>query len=113
MMHSTLNLLTSVSLILSLSGTAFTAPRPRPESPGADGTCSPPVIAVSTATKLKQGPYLVAGARSDANPNGGKQLSIHLGLWTERNLSIGEASFTNQYSISTTYTIGGAFDFSV
>ena len=72
-MHSKLNLLTSVSLILSLSGTAFAAPRPRPETKGADGTCSPPVLAVSTAVKLKQGPYLVAGARSDANANGGKE----------------------------------------
>ena len=80
-MHSTLNLLTSVSLILSLSGTAFAVPRPVPEQKGALGTCSTPVIAVSTAVKLKQGPYLVTGARSDANPNpknGGKQNDIAL-----------------------------------
>ena len=80
-MHSTLKLLTSVSLILSLSGIAFAAPRPVPEQKGALGTCSTPVIAVSTAVKLKQGPYLVTGARSDANPNpsnGGNQSSVAL-----------------------------------
>lgn len=61
-------------MILSLSGTAFTAPSPRPESvKGAGGTCSPPSLAVTSANKLKQGPYLVSGARSDANPGGGKR----------------------------------------
>ena len=63
-------------MILSLSGTALAAPQPRPEQPGSLGTCPTPEIAVSTATKLKQGPYLVSGARSDANPSansGGKQ----------------------------------------
>lgn len=72
MMHSTLNLLTSVSLILSLNGAALGAPRPKPDHRGADGTCSPPVIAISSAYKIKQGPSLVAGARSDANPDGGE-----------------------------------------
>ena len=71
-MFSTIELLTSISRILSLVGPALSAPRARPESVGADGTCSPPTYEIQTATKLKQGPYLVSGARSDANAGGGE-----------------------------------------
>ena len=71
-MVSTIELLTSVSCILSLVGPALSAPRARPESVGADGTCSPPTYEIQTAKKLKQGPYLVSGARSDANAGGGE-----------------------------------------
>ena len=71
-MFSTIELLTSVSCILGLAGPALSAPRARPESPGADGTCSPPTYEIQSATKMKQGPYLVSGARSDANARGGE-----------------------------------------
>ena len=72
MLHSlSLRVLSSILLILSHSATVLSLPRASPEDRGSDGTCSDPVIAVSTATKIKQGPYLVLGARSDANPGGG------------------------------------------
>ena len=57
-------------LLLSIIALASTAPIASPESVGADGDCFPPVITVTSATKLKQGPWLVSGARADANPNG-------------------------------------------
>lgn len=75
-MFSTIELLTSVSYILNLARPALSAPRARPESPGADGTCSPPTYEIQSATKLKQGPYLVSGARSDANAGGGERLLV-------------------------------------
>ena len=77
-MFSTIELLTSVSYILSLAGPALSAPRAQPESPGADGTCSPPTYDIQSATKLKQGPYLVSGARSDANAGGGEMSQIEV-----------------------------------
>ena len=85
-MVSTIELLTSVSCILSLVGPALSAPRARPESPGADGTCSPPTYEIQSATKLKQGPYLVSGARSDANAGGGELSLIEASLLRFRSL---------------------------
>ena len=76
-MHPTINLLISVSLILSLSEITFAASRPRPESIEVDGTCSPSMIAVSTATKLKQGLYLLSDTRANINPNEGKYSSVN------------------------------------
>ena len=85
-MFSTIELLTSVSCILSLAGPALSAPRARPESPGADGTCSPPTYDIQSATKLKQGPYLVSGARSDANSGGGEMLLIEASRFRSQSL---------------------------
>ena len=56
--------------LLSLSLLASAAPVTSPETVGADADCFTPVITVTSATKLKQGPWLVSGARADANPNG-------------------------------------------
>lgn len=113
-MHSTLDLLTSVSLILSLCGAAFSAPRPRPEAPGADGSCTPPVIAISSSIKIQLGPFLVSGARSDANPGGGKQTEHRIFLWphTKQKSNQGVASWSNQWSVQTTITVGGALELS-
>lgn len=52
---------------------AAPAPAPAPEVPGANGQCERPIIYVDSVVKSgKQGPYLVSGARADANPNGGE-----------------------------------------
>lgn len=51
---------------------------PSPESIGAGGECFEPVITVSSVEKVKQGPFLVTGARADANPGGGELNSRYL-----------------------------------
>ena len=115
-MFSTIELLTSVSCILSVVGPALSAPRARPESVGADGTCSPPTYEIQSATKLKQGPYLVSGARSDANAGGGELSMIeasHLRFRSLMDVHAGEASFTNTNSVSTTITVGLGADLSL
>ncbi|MCJ1279342.1 hypothetical protein MMC21_007166 [Puttea exsequens] len=91
-MYSPLKLLPSLSLLLTLSVPILSAPRP--ESVGAGGPCTEPEIQVQNSQKLKQGPFLVSGARSDANPGGG------------------QASWSNTWSVSTTITvsIGGDLD---
>ncbi|KAG8531863.1 uncharacterized protein KY384_003499 [Bacidia gigantensis] len=79
----------TLSAFLSLFLCAFPVnciPAALPETVGADGDCSPPDITVASVEKVKQGPYLVTGARADANPHGGS------------------ASFNKQYSVSTTIT---------
>ncbi|KAL8771234.1 MAG: hypothetical protein Q9203_003011, partial [Teloschistes exilis] len=49
---------------------SFSSALPRPESVGAAGPCSDPELDVTSVTKVKQGPFLVSGARVDANPSG-------------------------------------------
>ena len=47
---------------------------PVPESVGAGGECTKPDIKVSSVDKVKLGPFLVTGATTLANPNGGQYL---------------------------------------
>ena len=65
--------LTIGALYFAFCAIVQAAPAPSPESVGAGGECFDPVITVSSVEKVKQGPYLVTGARADANPGGGKQ----------------------------------------
>ncbi|KAI4253101.1 MAG: hypothetical protein LQ352_003911, partial [Teloschistes flavicans] len=57
----------SISLLTLLT---LSSALPKPESVGAGGPCSDPELDVTSVTKVKQGPFLVSGARVDANPNG-------------------------------------------
>ncbi|KAL8690851.1 MAG: hypothetical protein Q9218_003801 [Villophora microphyllina] len=71
---------------------ALSAALPTPESVGAGGPCEDPTLDVSSVTKIKEGPFLVSGARVDANPNGGA------------------ASFTKIYSVGVTVEGGAGLD---
>ncbi|KAL8671417.1 MAG: hypothetical protein Q9168_004090, partial [Polycauliona sp. 1 TL-2023] len=82
------------TLVLALCGFSHAIPLASPESVGAGGECSPPDVTIFSTEKQKQGPYLVSGARSDANPHGGV------------------ASFGNLWSVTYTYQVGGGLDIS-
>ncbi|KAI4098544.1 MAG: hypothetical protein L6R37_006449 [Teloschistes peruensis] len=83
MLFSSFPLLTLLTLSSAL---------PRPESVGAGGPCSDPELDVTSVTKVKQGPFLVSGARVDANPSGGA------------------ASFTKTYNVAVTVQGGAGLD---
>ncbi|KAL8951169.1 MAG: hypothetical protein Q9222_002829 [Ikaeria aurantiellina] len=80
------------SFLLVAVGYVQAAPAASPETVGANGECPPPEIQVFSNEKVKQGPYLVAGARSDAGPHGGV------------------ASFGNSWSVTNTLQYGGGLD---
>ena len=106
-MHHLIIILSSLA-IFSLSSAA-----PRPETVGAGGTCEPPDVEVQGAVKFKDGPYLVTGARVDANPNGGKflQETLHVqNSLSSRFFSAGGASFTQLYSVTITKEGGAGLD---
>ncbi|KAL8850887.1 MAG: hypothetical protein Q9221_004200 [Calogaya cf. arnoldii] len=68
-------------LPLALLTSIPASPLASPESVGAGGDCSPPDVEIFSTEEQKPAPYLVSGARSDANPHGvppSKDHSINL-----------------------------------
>ncbi len=61
------------TVLFALITSIHAVPLASPETRGASGECSPPEVEILSTEKQKQGPYLVSGARSDANPRGGKK----------------------------------------
>ncbi|KAL8804413.1 MAG: hypothetical protein Q9200_005845 [Gallowayella weberi] len=57
-------------LLFGLLTFTHASPFASPEQRGASGECSEPDVEIINTEKQKQGPYLVSGARSDANPHG-------------------------------------------
>lgn len=105
--------LSSITLLFALITCIHAVPLASPETRGASGECSPPEVEILSTEKQKQGPYLVSGARSDANPRGGRSpQSVSLRETRILNLCSGVASFGNLWSVTYTYQYGGGLDIS-